>query len=30
MFMRKEVEYLIAPFAESQLHLSDEPRTTGW
>ena len=25
MFMRKEVEYLITPFAESQLHLSDEP-----
>ncbi len=24
MFMRKEVEYLITPFAESQLHLSDE------
>jgi hypothetical protein len=24
MFMRKEVEYLIAPFAESQLPLSDE------
>ena len=24
MFMRKEVEYLIAPFAESQLHLSSE------
>lgn len=23
MFMRKEVEYLITPFAESQLHLSD-------
>jgi hypothetical protein len=23
MFMRKEVEYLIMPFAESQLHLSD-------
>jgi hypothetical protein len=25
MFMRKEVEYLITPFAESQLHLSDAP-----
>jgi len=25
MFMRKEVDYLITPFAESQLHLSDEP-----
>jgi len=24
MFMRKEVEYLITPFEESQLHLSDE------
>ena len=24
MFMRKEVEYLITPFAESQLHLSDD------
>jgi hypothetical protein len=24
MFMRKEVEYLITPFAESQLHLSDQ------
>ncbi len=24
MFMRKEVEYLITPFAESQLHLPDE------
>src|SRR4029450_6422374 len=24
LFMRKEVEYLITPFAESQLHLSDE------
>jgi hypothetical protein len=24
MFMRKEVEYLITPFAESQLHLSEE------
>jgi hypothetical protein len=24
MFMRKAVEYLITPFAESQLHLSDE------
>jgi len=25
MFMRKEVEYLITPFAESQLHVSDAP-----
>jgi len=25
MFMRKEVEYLITPFAESQLHVSDIP-----
>jgi hypothetical protein len=24
LFMRKELEYLITPFAESQLHLSDE------
>ena len=24
MFIRKEVEYLITPFEESQLHLSDE------
>ena len=25
LFMRKEVEYLITPFAESQLHVSDAP-----
>lgn len=25
MFMRKEVEYLITPFEESQLHLSEDP-----
>ncbi len=29
MFMRKEVEYLITPFAESQLHLSNEPVPPG-
>ena len=29
MFMRKEVEYLITPFAESQLHLSDGGRPAG-
>jgi hypothetical protein len=30
MFMRKEVEYLITPFAESQLNLSDAIIPTRW